>query len=119
MSKVPIWDIRTRRHELDGASKGVIYLSKVGLGAMVGVPFALLDVSIGLVATVAFAALTKSVYYIRHPDRPIEWDVIPDWCCDMALYLGWFVFACLYYHEYTPASWIVVAFLVSYPWSCE
>ena len=119
MSKVPIYDLRAKRHELDGSSKGLIYLSKIALGAMVGVPFAILSIELGVHVTVAYLMLVKMVYYARHPDRSIEWDAYCDWAVDCVLSLAWYAVLCLWAGEYAVPIAFTVVFVALYPFSCE
>ncbi|MDO8632053.1 MAG: hypothetical protein Q7R41_16340 [Phycisphaerales bacterium] len=119
MSTSPKFSLWEKRHEMNGARKGTIYLAKIGLGAAVSVPFALLSVPLGVFVSVAFLTMTKAVYYLRYPARPLQWDIFPDWLCDMALTLGWYAALSVWADEPRIAAWIFGAWLISYPFSCE
>jgi hypothetical protein len=125
VSKEAIFDLRTKRHEYNGASKGFIYLTKIGIGCvapLAGWLVSLLHpVPMTWIIGVSFVslALSKIVYYVRHPDRPLGWDDPLDWVCDTCLHFAWLGIWSALAGDLTLLWWLYLGWALTYPWSSE
>lgn len=122
MSTKAIWSLNATRHELGNATKGQIYLSKVAIGFASA--FVLWLVSLGSITTVVIASMaifvtSKVCYYINTGDWPDGWDCVADWICDGCLHMAWFAGYSLRAGNLRIAGAIALAWLITYPWSCE
>ncbi len=121
MSTTPIWSLSAKRHELGGATKGTIYLSKFGIGALTA--FVLWIIGLRgetIIACCATAFVTEKVcWYAFSKTWPTSWDDGLDWICDGMLHFGFYaIWSAIHYQCRTPLLMLAL-FLVSYPWSCE
>lgn len=122
MSRTAIFSLAARRHELGGATKGQIYLSKVAIGGVIAALLWL--VSLGsfstiLIASAAVFVTSKACYYLNTGDWPSHWDAVADWVCDAALHFAWLAGWWTWEGNYQGVAWLAAAWAVSYPWSCE
>lgn len=122
MSKKAIWSLNAKRSELGHATKGQIYLSKIGIGFAVW--FAAWLVSMGnassvLIACAAVFVTSKVCYYVNTGDYPDGWDTVADWCCDGALHFAWLAAWWCSTGNFTGAAIIGGLWLCTYPWSSE
>lgn len=122
MSLKPIWSLNAKRSELGGATKGQIYLSKIGIGFVCWVPCWL--VSLGALTPTIHLCLaifltSKVCWHINLKDYSIGWDSLADWCTDGALHCAWLCVWWLFTGNYTGAGILAGLWLCSYPWSSE
>jgi hypothetical protein len=122
MSDKPIWSLWTKRSELGGATKGQIYLSKMGLGFACW--FVLWLASVGsfyhtVVGCAAVFVTSKICWYAFAGELPDSWHSVADWCCDGALHFSWCCVWWLWTGNYTGSAVIAGLWLCTYPWSSE
>jgi len=125
MSTTPIWSLAAPRSELGGATKGTIYLSKIGIGIAGAIAAWLVSLVFNLspdtvVSTCVAVFVTEKVcYYVNKKTLPTGWDDGLDWICDGMLSLSWFGLWNLVHGNWHFPLTMLVLFLVSYPFSCE
>ena len=118
MSQRAIWSLNATRSELDGATKGQIYLAKIGIGFAVAVPlwFAHMgNLSAVLVSTLAVFITSKVCYYLNKNESPDRYSVC-DWITDGVLHCAWYLPLC---GSWKVAMGMLVAFGLTYAWSSE
>lgn len=122
MSDKPIWSLNAKRHELGGATKGQIYLAKMGIGLACGFVFWLAhagNLSATIVSTVAVFTTSKVCYYLNTGDRPDGWTSLADWLCDCSLHLCWLLWPWLWTGNYIACLALIGVWTATYPWSSE
>lgn len=122
MSDKPIWSLNAKRSELGGATKGQIYLSKIGIGIGVAFPLWLahgFDVHAAALSSVAVFCTSKVCYYVNTDERPDGWTSLADWLCDCSLHLSWLLWPWLSTGSYVACLVLVGIWAATYPWSSE
>lgn len=119
VTQKPIFSLLATRHELGRSSKGLIYVSKIVIGA---VCWALLVFPYGtnvrhiLTAATAIFITSKVCWYVNTGERPEHlWESLADWVCDWTLHCAWLLF----FLSWPERAVFVGAWLATYPWSGE
>lgn len=122
MSQKPIWSFNAKRSELGGATKGQIYLSKIGIGFAVW--FVLWLAMYGntpnvVVGCAAVFITSKVCYYVNKGESPDGWESVADWYTDGLLALCWYWLLLLSTEHYIACGITLALWIPAYPYSSE
>lgn len=122
MSAKAIWNLNAKRSELGHATKGQIYLSKIGIGFAAAVPlwFVYLgDRTNMLFAAIAVFITSKICWHVNTKTWQFGWDSVADWICDGVLHCSWFAAWCLWSGDWRVALGMLVGWAATYAHSSE